>query len=455
MSLSAKINSRRVAFYPVAALVPMAGLLSLVGPVQPAAAYGTGCAHAVVKPVGPFHIAGDHRTVVDSKGRPFVSYGTTVPGLSNPKLTSYPPTDLPKIDATADEWCGNTVRLQVSQYAVTGNTTPDNGGCRNTYLNKALDPEVHRAENDGLVVVINDQTESDSMVNAAFANSEKDPTKATFAFWNCVTAHHESWGSHKTYAQDQQVIFDIFNEPRVDACPASQGGHGPNGPYLMNLWRNGTVTAGNFKGCGQNGLRYQGMDAVAYHIRVDDKAKNLLWVEGPGNGNTLAGLAQKECGSTPTGNCLISPTLGSIVYSIHHPYANPDAGKSPPADPATWWKEFGWVVDHPAATGVAPVVVGEWTNFPWYDHVKSEPYCWPDAPTSVRNFLSYLRTLKVGLNAYQLAAPPTGYLLKKNGDWTDTTNYTDSKWKASYCMTSGAPLLGPGTDIRHWFQQQD
>ena len=32
MSRSAKIHSRRVAFYLVAALVPLVGLLSLVGP---------------------------------------------------------------------------------------------------------------------------------------------------------------------------------------------------------------------------------------------------------------------------------------------------------------------------------------------------------------------------------------------------------------------------------------
>ena len=106
---------------------------------------------------GPFHIASDNRTVVDANGRTFISYGTTVPGLSNPNLTSYPGGDLGKIDATANDWCGNTVRLQVSQYAVTDNTTPDNGACNSTYLKKALDPEVKQAEADGLVVVINDQ----------------------------------------------------------------------------------------------------------------------------------------------------------------------------------------------------------------------------------------------------------------------------------------------------------
>lgn len=439
MDISAKIALRRTAGCLLAAAALLLGLWPLLGPAQPAAAHGTGCAHPVVTPAGPFHIAGDNRTVVDVRGRRFVSYGTTVPGLSNPHLSADPGGDIKKINATANVWCGNTVRLQVSQYAVTRNTTPDNGGCDNTYLDNALDPEVHQAEKDGLVVVVNDQTESDVL-----ANSERDPTKATFAFWNCVTRHHENWGSRQTYAQDQQVIFDIFNEPRADNCD-----HGPNGPYDMNLWRNGGPSE---RGCGPR-VKYQGMDAVAYHIRVYDGAPNLLWVEGPGVGNTLAGLASKTCGATPTGNCLITPSLGPIVYSVHHPYASPAAGKNPPANTATWWKEFGWVVDHPASAGVAPVVIGEWTNYPWY--AAKPATCWPNAPTSVPNFLSYLKTLGVGLNAYQLSAPTTGYLLKVAGNWTDTTNYTDAPWKSSYCTHSGAPLLGPGSLIRAWFQKQN
>jgi hypothetical protein len=109
-------------------LTLLVGLAWLVAPAQPAAAYGTDCASAVVKPVVPFHIASDNRTIVDANGRTFISYGTTVPGLSDPNLTTYLSTDLQKIDATANVWCGNTVRLQVSQYAVTHNTTPDDSG---------------------------------------------------------------------------------------------------------------------------------------------------------------------------------------------------------------------------------------------------------------------------------------------------------------------------------------
>ena len=427
----------------------------LAAPAKPAAAYGTGCATAVVKPVGPFHVASNNRTVEDSEGADVHLVRDHGARPSDPKLTTEPSTDKPKIDATANSWCGNTVRLQVSQYAVTHNTAPDDSStCQDTYLKNALDPEVKQAEADGLVVVINDQTEFDKL-----SNEERDPTTATFAFWNCVTAHQESWRTvSKTYAQDPQVIFDIFNEPRVDACNSDNG---PNGPYEMNVWRNGTqgnTPTGLSDGICGPAENYQGMDAVAYHIRVDDNATNLLWVEGPGAAGTLAGLAQPDCGSTPTGNCFISPSLGPVVYSVHHPYGSDITNSSsPPADTATWWDEFGWVIDHPAASGTAPVVLGEWTNFDAYNASGTSPgkTCWSDAPTSIPNFLSYLNTLGVGLNAYQLAAPTAGYLLKANANWTDTTNYTDAPWQSKYCTDTTAPLLGAGSLIRAWFQQQD
>ncbi|MBV8995598.1 MAG: cellulase family glycosylhydrolase, partial [Pseudonocardiales bacterium] len=328
-------------------------------------------------------------------------------------------------DATSAIWCGNTVRLQVSQYDV----TPDGSTCDAAFLSQALDPEVREAEADGMVAVINDTTESDPA-----ANAEKDPTTGTFTFWDCVAHHTEQWPGGQAYGQDPQVIFDIFNEPRADACTS------PNGPYDMNLWRNG----GTYTGCGQMNVSYQGMDAVVYHLRQDG-AQNLLWVEGPGTGNSLAGLA-------PSGgpSYLITDSLHRVVYSIHHPYASATV----PANSTTWWNEFGYLIDHPVPVGVAPVVAGEWTNVT--AAVQDNPYCWLDAPTSVPAFLSYLQKLGVGMNAYQLAI---GYLLKADGPpWTDTTNYTDSPWKSSYCTYSSGqrpPLLGAGADIRAWFQAQD
>lgn len=429
------------------------GIPALAQAPPAAAATAAGCAKPVAYPQGPFTIAGDHRTVLNANGTPFVSYGTTVPGLSQANFATdstyvsdvVTKKDIPKITHTAAPWCGNTVRLQVSQHDVTQNTTPDNGSCTSKYgqefLTSALDAEVKAAEAKHLAVVINDQTESDPL-----ANEEKDPTKATFTFWNCVTQHKESWGSGRTYAHDPNVIFDIFNEPRADAACA---GHGP---YNMLLWRNGGQGT-----CGSNQPAYQGMDAVAYHIRTYDHAANLLWAEGPGAASTLAGM---DRGCQPAATCLITADLGPVVYAIHHPYV----ASASQANSSTWWDEFGYLVDHPAASGQAPMIAGEWTNFDaanpppnLANGKKYQPYCWPDAPASVHNFLGYLQAIGVGMSAYQLSA---GTLLKANGQWTDTTNYTDHPWSNSYCTYVGGqtaprpPLLGAGADILHWFRQQ-
>ena len=440
---------------PALALAPPAAAATAATSATAApAATAAGCARPVAHPQGPFKIASDHRTVENANGTPFVSYGTTVPGLSQSNFATDPSyvktvvdsKDVPKINATAQHWCANTVRLQVSQHDVTQNTTVDNGSCTTSageaFLNQALDKEVQTAEARKLAVVINDQTESDPL-----STQEKDPTKATFTFWNCVTAHKESWGSGRTYAQDPNVIFDIFNEPHADAGCATY----PH--YNMKLWRNGGQGT-----CGPDQPKYQGMDAVAYHIRVYDHATNLLWVEGPGYANTLAGM---DRGCAPAASCLITADLGPVVYSFHHPQIS----SASQANSTTWWDDFGYLVNHAEASGQAPVVAGEWTNFDaWLppSSLKTNqtyaPYCWHGAPASVGNFLGYLQKIGVGMSAYQLAPP---YLIKAAGKWTDTLNYTDHSWSDSYCSyTKGQPAsvpppLGAGADILSWFQREN
>ncbi len=414
-----------------------------------AADAAAGCSHPVARPQGPFRIAAGNRAVLSAGGTPFVSYGTTVPGLSQPTFAAGQASfvtgvvrgkDIPKISATARQWCGNTVRLQVSQHDVTQNTTPQNGSCASpaalAFLARALDPEVRAAEAAGLAVVINDQTESDPL-----AREEKDPTGATLVFWDCVARHRETWGRHLSYAQDPDVILDIFNEPRADDCTSQHG------PYDLSLWRNGGPGP-----CGPRQPDYLGMEAVASHLRASDGARNLLWVEGPGAASTLAGLTG-GCGTSPA--CLISANLGPVVYSVHHPFV----ASAAQANPATWGPEFGYLTGSAGGPAVAPVVAGEWTNIDAGNAAPGHPvraYCWPDAPRTVPAFLRYLQSIGAGMSAYQLSA---GRLLKGSGQWTLTTNYTDDPWANTFCAYHGygalPPLLGAGADILAWFRQQD
>jgi hypothetical protein len=136
-------------------VIVLAGALTpFMLPARSAVAAAPGCSTPVVHPAGPFTVQSDHRTINDHNGNTFISDGTTVPGLSSPTFSAGPANfvttvvnekDIPKIDATADAWCGNTVRLQVSQY----NVTPDGGTCDTGFLDQALAPEVREAEAKG------------------------------------------------------------------------------------------------------------------------------------------------------------------------------------------------------------------------------------------------------------------------------------------------------------------
>jgi len=140
----------------------------------------------------------------------------------------------------------------------------------------------------------------------------------------------------------------------------------------------------------------------------------------------------------------VHDSLGKVVYAIHHPYFN---NSNLPLKATTWGKEFGYLV----TSRRAPVVVGEWTNFtPNSADKHAQAYCWPHAPTQVRQFLSYLASLRVGLSGYQLAA---GLLITAEKAWTSPTRYSGT-WSSRFC-TSSPRVLGAGADIRNWFSKHD
>jgi len=107
--------------------------------------------------------------------------------------------DRPKIIAAREDWCGNTVRLQVSQDNLLG---PGGKSFYAAYM-AAIGKEVSLAESYGLDVVLNDSTES---VPASVKNQQLGPNQATERFWHYMV---------DKYRKDPHVIFDLFNEPRT------------------------------------------------------------------------------------------------------------------------------------------------------------------------------------------------------------------------------------------------
>jgi hypothetical protein len=377
----------------------LASLTAAVAAASPAGAATTPASTSCATATGPFTVSGTK--VLAADGQPFVSYGITVPGLQGLDWAAYGSLDLEKIAATADDWCANTVRLQLSQDNLLG---PDGTDFDQAYMT-AIETEVAAAEQDHLVVVLNDNTEFASL---AARRTQQGPTAATATFWKDLAS---------VYGNDPQVIFDLFNEPRTYAPGMSQA-------QEWSLW----LVGGRFEGT----LYPFGMAQLAEYVRNILGAKNLFWVEGPDNSVSFAGMMSQDALLNVTG----------VVYALHHPSGWPG--------PVSWDADFGYLV----TTGVAPVVDGEWTNYepqPTATPESPRTSCWPQAPTRVPEYLQYLAAHGIGLNAYQLQP---GYLIKSYGDLADPTTINGNTWS---CVSNleRQPGQGAGSLVKAWFEQQN
>jgi hypothetical protein len=377
------------------------------------------------KATGPFTTGHkDGRPVVfqggKNKGKLFLSYGTTVPGLEVPAWSTAKSAvdailakDEPKIRATALYWCGNTVRLQVNQDLLVGKTA-------SSYL-KAIETEVSYAEKFRLVVVLNDSTESS--VNSG---SELGPTAQTEKFWQEMTKIY----GHGAAAN--QVIFDLFNEPRIFNSTTP--------PFIAwVLWYSGTSRRVPF-----GDSKYIGMEALAQYVRATLHAPNLFWVEGPYYSASFAGMFP-----------IFTLSVSDVVYAIHHPAGWPDR--------TSWYFDFGYLYNR----NIAPVVEGEWTNFePTYKacpEIRGTPICppppnnlstcWPNAPYSVPVYLQYLRVHGAGMSAYQLS-PDLLILnnLTKQPNVFEPTKIVSGSWSCVPWLERKPYDEGAGMLIQSWFR---
>ena len=352
-----------------AAAVAVPAVIMPLGDTGTAAARPSSCGRAV----GPFTVQGTK--VLAKNGSVFISYGMTVSGLQEGNWTGLVGQDLAKIVATADDWCANTVRIQVNQDLLLG---PDGTSFDPQYL-AAIESEVSLAENYNLVVVLNDETNFSPM---AVRHYQADPTPETLLFWKEMT---------KLYGDDPQMIFDLYNEPRTSVPSMPEA-------TLWRLWLDG----GTFKH-----VHYAfGMAHLAAYVRYTAGARNLFWVEGPRYSLSFAGMIRYHA--------LIH--VSGIVYSIHHAQGQHDV--------ADWHAAFGYLV----TDGIAPVVNGEFTNYEPLPNPDSDlipGYCWPDAATAVPQYLRYLASLGIGVSAYQLVP---GWLIKSDRRLGSPTSIDPKTW---------------------------
>jgi hypothetical protein len=351
------------------------------------------------KAVGPFTVHGTK--VLARNGSTFISYGMTVSGLQEGNWTELVESDMEKIAATANDWCANTVRIQTNEDLLLG---PDGTGFNEEYM-AAIESEVALAENYGLVVVLNDET---NFSPPEVRHYQAGPTPETEVFWKDMT---------KVYGNDPQVIFDLYNEPRTSVPYMGEA-------RLWRLWLDG----GTFKG-----VHYAfGMAHLAAYVRYTAGARNLFWIEGPRYSLSFAGMLRYHA--------LIH--VSGVVYAIHHAQGAHDQ--------AAWNAAFGYLV----TDGIAPVVNGEFTNYepppdPKVDLIPG--YCWTDAPTAVPQYLQYLASLGIGVSAYQLVP---GWLINSNRQLGDPSSINPKTWS---CRPDAEPQPGQsaGTLIMQYFQQRN
>jgi hypothetical protein len=166
--------------------------------------------------------------IVAPNGSQFIPYGFVVYCLSESAwqtCNAESPTDTAKIEAAANFWHANTVRIQVAyENLYSGDTV-------NTTFVSDLDSEVATANSLGMVAIITLQTER---YNGSLMPAENDSYNGTpensVKFWKYMSKH---------YAKNPMVFFDLFNEPRLKEADFVGGTE----DEIWNIWQaGGTVS---------------------------------------------------------------------------------------------------------------------------------------------------------------------------------------------------------------------
>lgn len=233
-----------------------------------AAGGGTTAPPSTATPKDYFTVVGNR--INDPNGKEFIPYGiSVVDDLDQPDWQNHAAASDAQIQAAAQYWHSNTIRLQVSEKVILDNPTSAKG--YNEAAMQRLGTEIDAIESLGKVPIINDNVEQSD-------NGQTSATNRTSDFWKKVTEYFSSQDSTK-YAN---VVFDIFNEPHnID----------------WSTWQKE-----------KGGSGYVGMQDVVNAIRGESNSlnNNLIMVEGPYVASTLSQLDQY-------------PITGSnLAFAFHH-----------------------------------------------------------------------------------------------------------------------------------------
>ena len=195
----------------------------------------------------------------------------------------------------------DTIRFQIGQPAL----DPSSPLYDSSYFNDVV-TAIKQARQAGFVVMIMMQDEKIS----GETTRHPLPIEETQTDWDLFTP---------VFGSDQGVVFELYNEPSLEATPAN---------WL--LWLNGGDAPS------ANGpVASIGMQGLINHLRATG-AENVFVLDGLGLAKTLDGLPP------------VSDPLNRLVYAVH-----PYQGGS--ADETQWDTEFG------KASATMPVWADEWS----------------------------------------------------------------------------------------------
>lgn len=281
-------NMKRIMQLAVVPAVAIAALVGCAASKTPAHAQSaTACQNTMA---GPVTSSGD---VISAGGQPFVSHGVTVSGLEHKNYPHFLADDHAQITSAHNDWCANTIRLQISQAQIVANKPA---------YRAAVQSEVRQAVDLQMAVVINDQTQWDT----AHADVV---TAATHTFWADMTTRY------KTY---KRVIFDMLNEPTYPDATSWQAAFKP----------------------------------LAQQIRA--ASPNMIWAEGYSGAQTLAGVGPSHyLGVSNTGYAVHHPSGAHTPAQWNTDYGYLQAQGRPVVDDE--WTN--WSANRPECWADAPTAV--------------------------------------------------------------------------------------------------
>ena len=320
------------------------GALRTAGQIRPQVQHAAPCAAPdTANPVFA-RVEGNH--LLDTSRRVLMPYGVTFYGLARPDWQSATADQESLMKGAITEWCTNFIRLQIAPAHLFDQLPYDHD-----YL-RAIEAQVAYAASWNQNVILTAQTEWDPGGGAG-----PDPTRQTVRFWKLLAP---------LFKTDPRVWFDLFNEPRLDGGSTSA---------TWQVWQQGGVV---------DGVTYVGMQQLVDGIRAGG-VPNLIFVEGPDRGASLAGLAGHQL------------TGANVAYAVHSASARTQV---------QWNLRFG------DASATVPVLDDEWSQS------AADKTCSASAGTWVPQFLLYLRLHQIGLG---VGGFQSGVLLTSTDTFAPTT----------------------------------